>query len=146
VLTPEQAATFVALQAAAAQGDPDFERYGAEGIGIAEAGEEVRAAVAAQPFVGKPLLLLTHGVPIGSDLPPGLLPPGFPWDDLDQAISDLHRELVDATPGARLVVAAESGHYVQVEQPELVIEAIRQVVDAVRDPVSWATPVATPSP
>jgi hypothetical protein len=44
------------------------------------------------------------------------------------------------------VVAAESGHYVQLDQPELVVEAVRQVVEAVRDPASWATPAASPSP
>jgi pimeloyl-ACP methyl ester carboxylesterase len=144
-LTPEQAAAFEALQAAAAE-DPAVERYGPDGIGVAEAGEAVRAAVAAAPFAGKPLVLVTHGLPPGSDLPPGLLPPGFPWDAIDRAISGLHAELVAATPGARLVVAAESGHYVQIDQPELVIEAVRQVVEAVRDPASWATPAATPSP
>ena len=53
---------------------------------------------------------------------------------------------VAATPGARLVVAAESGHYVQIDQPELVIDAIRQVVEAVREPADWATPAASSSP
>jgi len=37
-------------------------------------------------------------------------------------------------PDARVVRVADSGHYIQGEQPELVIDAIRQVVDAVRDP------------
>ena len=40
-------------------------------------------------------------------------------------------------PNARHVIAEESGHGVHVEQPELVIEAIRQVVEAVRDPDTW---------
>lgn len=31
------------------------------------------------------------------------------------------------------------------DQPDLVIDAIRQVVEAVRDPSTWATPQATPS-
>jgi len=145
-LTPEQAAALAALQNAAAEGDPAFERYGPAGIGIEEAGEAVRAAAAASPFAGKPLVLVTHGVPMGSDLPPGLLPPGFPWDALDRVFSELHRGLVAATPGARLVVAAESGHYVQLDQPDLVIEAVRHVVEPVREPSSWATPAASPSP
>jgi pimeloyl-ACP methyl ester carboxylesterase len=37
-------------------------------------------------------------------------------------------------PDARVVSVADSGHYIQGEHPELVIDAIRQVVDAVRDP------------
>ena len=36
-------------------------------------------------------------------------------------------------------------HYIQVQQPELVVDAIRQVVQAVRDPENWAAPVATPT-
>jgi len=40
-------------------------------------------------------------------------------------------------PEARLVVADESGPAIQLEQPDLVIEAIRQVVVAVRDPETW---------
>jgi pimeloyl-ACP methyl ester carboxylesterase len=38
---------------------------------------------------------------------------------------------------AKHVSDTNSGHAVQMEQPQLVIEAIRQVVDAVRDPTSW---------
>jgi len=44
------------------------------------------------------------------------------------------------------VVGERSGHYIQIDQPELVIEAIRQVVEAVREPGSWATSAASPSP
>jgi pimeloyl-ACP methyl ester carboxylesterase len=146
MLTPEQADALAALQNAAAEGDPAIERYGPDGIGIDEAGEEVRAAVAARPFAGTPMVLITHGVPMGSDLPPGLLPPTFPWEALDRVSAELHRELVAVTPGAQLVVAAESGHYVQLDQPELVIDAVRQVVEAVRDPADWATPAASSSP
>jgi pimeloyl-ACP methyl ester carboxylesterase len=49
-------------------------------------------------------------------------------------------------PDARVVRVADSGHYIQAEHPELVIAAIRQVVEAVRDPARWATPVASPPP
>jgi hypothetical protein len=42
------------------------------------------------------------------------------------------------------VIAHESEHYIQLQQPELVIEAVREVVAAVRDPASWATPAASP--
>jgi hypothetical protein len=41
-------------------------------------------------------------------------------------------------PRARHVIAAESGHYIQLKQPELVIEAIRQVVEGVRNPDTWS--------
>jgi len=49
-------------------------------------------------------------------------------------------------PDARVVSVADSGHYIQGEHPELVIDAIRQVVEAVRDPARWATPGASPPP
>jgi hypothetical protein len=37
---------------------------------------------------------------------------------------------------ARHVIATESGHYVLLQQPELVIDAIQQFVEALRDPSS----------
>ena len=47
--------------------------------------------------------------------------------------------------GARLVVAEESGHFVSLDQPEVVVTAIEDVVAAARDPSRWATPAsATP--
>jgi hypothetical protein len=42
------------------------------------------------------------------------------------------------TPTAWQIMARESGHYVHVEQPEVVIEAVRAVVQAVRDAGSGA--------
>jgi hypothetical protein len=49
--------------------------------------------------------------------------------------------------GARIVVAPESGHLVPLDQPEVMIAAIEDVVEAVRDPGSWDTlAVVTPSP
>jgi pimeloyl-ACP methyl ester carboxylesterase len=44
---------------------------------------------------------------------------------------------VGLVPGARQIVATGSGHYVHVQQPELAVDAIRQVVEAVRDPLGW---------
>jgi len=42
-------------------------------------------------------------------------------------------------PDAHYGVAELSGHNIHQDQPELVIEAVRQVVEAVRDPGSWTT-------
>jgi hypothetical protein len=42
------------------------------------------------------------------------------------------------------VIATQSGHYVHQAEPEIVIDAIEQVVMAVQDPTTWATPAATP--
>jgi hypothetical protein len=47
------------------------------------------------------------------------------WQDLQAALAAL-------VPGARRVVAAESGHYIQLQQLGLVTAAIREVVEAAR--------------
>ncbi len=44
---------------------------------------------------------------------------------------------------ARIVWAEESGHLVPFDQPGVMIAAIEDVVEAVRDPSSWATPAAS---
>jgi pimeloyl-ACP methyl ester carboxylesterase len=74
-----------------------------------------------------PLVVLTHGQPWE-------WPPDFPAAALEDAWLPLQHLLASLVPDARLVIAEESGHFIQTEQPELVIAAIRQVVDAVREP------------
>jgi hypothetical protein len=56
--------------------------------------------------------------------------------------AELQDDLAGLVAGGRLIVAEQSGHYVQQSQPDLVVDAIRAVVDAVRDPGTWATPAA----
>jgi hypothetical protein len=69
--------------------------------------------------------------------------------DLAASAAQMHAaagqaELATVVPGARHVVATESGHGIQQDKSEVVIDAILQVVEAVRDPASWATDLATP--
>jgi hypothetical protein len=52
----------------------------------------------------------------------------------------LHVEIVASVPGAKHVIAEASKHAIHQEQPDLVVTAITEVVMAVRDPASWATP------
>jgi pimeloyl-ACP methyl ester carboxylesterase len=56
----------------------------------------------------------------------------------------LQQDLATLVPNARMEVATESGHNIHQDQPDLVIEAIRDVVDAVRDPRAWAASAASP--
>jgi hypothetical protein len=35
------------------------------------------------------------------------------------------------------VIATRSAHYIQLDEPELVIDAVSLVVEAVRNPASW---------
>ncbi len=46
--------------------------------------------------------------------------------------TELQAELVVQSPQGKQVIAEKSGHYIQVDQPELVIDAVREVVDAAR--------------
>ena len=146
-LTPGQWAAFQRLSA---QAVPDLADYSdLERIDFDASFAQLREAAAAHPLPPMPLVVLTHGVPVGADLPPEVLstlPPGFPWDTIERVAQALQAELAALVPGAQQVIATESGHYVHTQQPQLVIDAIQQVVEAVRDPVSWATPAASPSP
>jgi pimeloyl-ACP methyl ester carboxylesterase len=45
----------------------------------------------------------------------------------------VNENLATLVPNARFFVAKESGHDIHQDQPELVIEAIRQVVEAEED-------------
>jgi hypothetical protein len=43
-----------------------------------------------------------------------------------------HQALARGSPQGRHVVASSSSHWVQFDEPELVVETIREVVDAAR--------------
>jgi len=43
---------------------------------------------------------------------------------------ELHSKLTALSPNGRRVIVRKSGHYIQVEQPEAVVDAIREVVEA----------------
>jgi len=72
------------------------------------------------------------------DVPQG---PGISAEDLERfetANDEMQDELAALSPLGRRIIAKGSGHYIQVSQPELVIDAIRDVVGAVRDPAGAA--------
>jgi pimeloyl-ACP methyl ester carboxylesterase len=70
------------------------------------------------------------------------------WGDLEAAARFHLLQAGQARDlGARIVVAPESNHLVPFQQPEVMIAAIEDVIEAVRDPSSWATQAAgTPVP
>jgi hypothetical protein len=86
------------------------------------------------------MVLLTHGV--GGT--PEERPPGWPIEEEERIFHELHDELAALVPGTRHIVAEGVGHNIHQDQPDLVVEAILDVVAAVRDPATWATPVASP--
>ncbi len=78
-----------------------------------ESSAQVRAA--RHPLGHLPLGVLTHGIsPLG------------PQGERDWQA--LQRDLVDLSSDSVHIIATRSGHYIQLEQPELVIAAIHQVL------------------
>jgi pimeloyl-ACP methyl ester carboxylesterase len=102
---------------------------------------QVRETTAVSPLRPIPLVVLSRGQAMQM---PADLPGGLTGEGLEQAWSVEQDRLAALLPDARHVIAPESEHYIQLQQPELVIEAVREVVAAVRDPASWATPPASP--
>ena len=94
-----------------------------EGIDIWTSERQTRAALRRSPLRPMPLVVLAHGHP----------EPGTPFVEHEEPFwQQLQRELAQLVPGGRLVIATQSGHNIQDEQPELVLDAIRDVVRAVR--------------
>jgi pimeloyl-ACP methyl ester carboxylesterase len=94
----------------------------------------MRQVVAASPLRPMPLAVLAHGVPFEIPAPPAGFASG---DELEAALQAAQADLATLVPKARFAVAGKSGHDVHQDQPELVSEAIRQVVAGVRNPDTW---------
>ena len=86
-----------------------------------------------------PLVVLSADHPWGPLVPgfiaDGSLPPDTPPDIgyvTDRAQKEAQAKLAALVPGARHVINTDSGHEIHKDRPQLVIDAIRDVVDAVR--------------
>src|SRR4028118_426678 len=70
------------------------------------------------------------------DIPLIVLSAGKPDFDITQEVieklQELHAELANQSPQGVHIIAHESGHAIQLDKPELVIDAIRQVIENVR--------------
>jgi pimeloyl-ACP methyl ester carboxylesterase len=95
--------------------------------------------VAAAPLPPRSPTIVVVSETLENDLPGD-------WDRLAVAAIDSawHRysEAQAKALGGYLVVATGSGHSIWREQPQFVIDAVNAVVNAVRDPSTWATPVS----
>lgn len=135
VLSPEQRAEVARLEA---QGPPELANYpDRERLDSDASADAMRTAAATSPLRPLPLIVLTHGQPWD-------WPPGYPAANLEAVWLPLQEDLAALVPAGRLVVAEQSGHFIPGDQPELVVAAIEQVVDAVRDPQTWTGRAATP--
>ncbi len=111
--------TFTAL----AISDPKFiEAQAAEQDAIFDSLEQVRAAHITS-LGNIPLVVLYHG--IDDDPTPGLTP-----EENKQRWLDLQTELAALSPQGKLVIADKGGHHIQLDQPDIVIDAIEQVLTA----------------
>jgi pimeloyl-ACP methyl ester carboxylesterase len=95
--------------------------------------------LAAPPLRPMPLIVLSADHPWGPLVPgliaDGLLPPGTPPDFgyvTDRAQKEAQAKLAALVPGARHVADTDSGHEIHKDQPRLVIDSVRDVVEAVR--------------
>jgi pimeloyl-ACP methyl ester carboxylesterase len=126
LLTPEQYAAAVLNPGP----PPGLESYSAlERLRLEVSAAQVRQAQADTPLRRMPLVVLSHS----RDLPnPFGFPPDWPVEALERAFQDSQDKLAELVPGARHVIAARSGHYIQLDQPELVTREIRRVVREAR--------------
>lgn len=123
VLSPEQRAEIARIEE---EGPPELADYqDRERLDTDASAAQMRAAETS-PLRPLPLVVLTHGRPWD-------WPPGYPAAALEAVWLPLQEDLAALVPDSRLVVAEQSGHFIPGDQPELVTEAIREVVDAVRD-------------
>jgi pimeloyl-ACP methyl ester carboxylesterase len=107
-------------------GDAETTVYGADNA-------VMREAVVASPLAPLPLAVLAHGKPFAQAADA----PGFAPGELERYLLAGNEAQATLVPDARFTVATESGHDIHQDQPELVIEAIRQVVEGVRHPDTW---------
>jgi len=136
-LTPEELALSQRL---------DFEGGDPEGILTAESYPEtlaqIREARRTTPLQPMPLVVLIAGAT------EDLTESGYSaheqavWWPLTRVFG---ADLAALVPEGRLIVVEGSGHAIHEEQPKVVVQAIADVVNAVRDPSTWGAS-ATPAP
>jgi pimeloyl-ACP methyl ester carboxylesterase len=135
LLTPERWAALVRLNVRSGSDTVmPIASYGdLETIGYGKDNVVMRQAAATTPLGPLPLAVLAHVRPF--DLPKEA--EGFSSDALESVLRAANENLATLVPNARFFVANDSGHDIHQDQPELVIEAIRQVVVGVRHPATW---------
>lgn len=105
-----------------------------EQIDIEASLAQTRAALSAAPLHSLPLFVLSHGRPDESGSNPRLV------EAEERLWRTLQAEIAALVPESRHVIAEQSGHDIHHDQPDLVVTAIRAVIEAARDPGSWNTP------
>jgi pimeloyl-ACP methyl ester carboxylesterase len=129
LMSPAQYATFIRLNT---ERPPELKTYrDLETIDLDASFAQMRQAAAAKPLRPMPLVVLSRGRPVAL---PATVPAGFSAA-LEWAWRTEQERLAKLVPNAQHVVAGRSEHYIQLQQPDLVIRAIRRVVDRIRHPL-----------
>lgn len=90
---------------------PDVIR--AEMAGVNETGRQIRAAGPLSPV---PIVVISHGKPSADE------------NGMDRMWAALQQDLVNESPRAIHIIATKSGHNIQSDEPELVVQAIQDLV------------------
>jgi pimeloyl-ACP methyl ester carboxylesterase len=97
---------------------------------VSSIGESFEQQLAAPLSLGdKPLIVLTAG-PLQLE---GMGLSQEQMDQMDEAHTRSQAALTQGSQNSEQNIAEDSGHYIHLEQPDLVIDAIHQVVDAARN-------------
>jgi pimeloyl-ACP methyl ester carboxylesterase len=103
--------------------------------------------LASSPIKPMPLIVLSADRPWGPQVPAliakGDLPADVPKDFgyvTDRAQKEAQAKLAALVPGAKHITETRSGHEIHRDQPQLVTDAIREVVEAVRSRSSQLVP------
>jgi pimeloyl-ACP methyl ester carboxylesterase len=101
-----------------------------ESVAELKAISESAAQTAATGSLGDmPLAVLSHDPDMPQpDLPEDLVKPA------NDAWQQMQQELAHLSSKGRQVIAKNSGHYIQLDRPDLVIEAVRSLVNQARQP------------
>jgi pimeloyl-ACP methyl ester carboxylesterase len=94
---------------------------------LAAVAESDQQVIAAGSLGNMPLVVIRHAIP---DLFASL--PAEQAQQAEQVWQGLQVELAQQSSNSRLLVAEKSGHGIHIEQPELVVDMIRQMVEVVR--------------
>lgn len=135
LLPPEQFEEFLRLntpQQDSLDEYPDLER-----VDFVRSFDEIRAAAPIRP---QPLVVLSADRSVAPQIAEGIANGSLPADidpgygpALDAVQPKAQADLAQLVPGATHVTNTNSGHNINIEQPQLVIDGVRDVVDAVRD-------------
>jgi pimeloyl-ACP methyl ester carboxylesterase len=102
-----------------------YQTYRRESVNFAISGEQVSAA-GLLPDI--PLVVITRGKRVWPDDPYGQM--------LESIWQEMQKEMAGFSPNGIQIIAADSGHLIQLEQPDVVALGISSVLEATRNPVS----------